>query len=102
VSALSPLCARCRFACIIALEAGLHSSVHDTWLGSELYNLCGENMNNQGSQPDGIVEACSRLDIGSWYVAAYSWSIMVITGAVRARAESNALSPTTMSAIDML
>ena len=38
------------FACIIALQASLHTSVHSTLAGSELYALCGTAVNTQYSK----------------------------------------------------
>ena len=75
------------FACIIALQASLHPSVHDTIAGKYLYGLCtGEGVNvgqPMASEPVDaafILAGCPQLNTASWYLAAVSWSIMVITG----------------------
>ena len=68
------------YACIIALQASLHASIHDTLAGEELYGLCRRNDQMSSSAPEQYLEGCSGLDLGTWYLAAYSWSVLIITG----------------------
>ena len=56
------------FACIISLQASMHFDPSDTWMGA--YGLCGSNK-------DG---GCQDMTTFSWYLAAFSWSTMVLTG----------------------
>ena len=76
------------FACVIALQASLHTSVHDTLAGEKLFALCDsqEEMDAaaeiaaaQGIQLpvpdiDGVLSGCTGMATGQWYLAAYSWS----------------------------
>jgi len=84
------------YACIIALQASLHASIDQTWMGDQLYGLCGESDLHQNqrrierfganqtslavSMSVAPLPSCSSLGIGEWYVAALSWSVLVITG----------------------
>ena len=71
------------FACSIALQASLHSSVHQTLAGTEMYALCDEPSaasSAAGSSAESVLAECSGLGIEAWYLACYSWSIMVIMG----------------------
>jgi len=89
------------YACIMALEASMHDSPQDTWLGVRRYEFCDVlsdlsalNAPATPPSPPGVIGAgiasvthggsglaeCSNLGISSWYLAAFSWSIMVITG----------------------
>ena len=65
------------YACIIALDASMHSSVQQTWMGADMYNLCDPN--GSDAMP-GHLEGCEHLDISSWYLASIAWSLMIITG----------------------
>ena len=57
-------------------------------MGDQLYDLCGDSDvgfdANQTSlavsMSDAPLPSCSSLGIGEWYVAALSWSVLVITG----------------------
>lgn len=96
------------YACIMALQASLHQSPQETWLGSMRYEFCedgvpghAEAVNSTGSQlavnytgsqiygqpvpgeaaPSATgIEDCDMMDVGTYYLASFSWSIMVITG----------------------
>ena len=78
------------FACIIALQAQLHENIEHTWLGAEAYGLCVPWTLTQGQQSSNPVVrrvlqeqplgACPNLSVSSLYLAAFSWSVMVITG----------------------
>ena len=70
------------FACIIALQAGLHPDPEGTWLGKRAYGLCDTLSEALGgvASLDSALHGCSGLSVGSWYLAAYCWSTMVITG----------------------
>eukprot|EP00325_Prymnesiales_sp_UTEX-LB-985_P016985 CAMPEP_0174756766 /NCGR_PEP_ID=MMETSP1094-20130205/106921_1 /TAXON_ID=156173 /ORGANISM="Chrysochromulina brevifilum, Strain UTEX LB 985" /LENGTH=792 /DNA_ID=CAMNT_0015962677 /DNA_START=21 /DNA_END=2399 /DNA_ORIENTATION=- len=99
------------FACIFALQASLHQSAQDTWLGEGLYHYCSVDeaeatrprtmVAESGliipapglppispspppPTPKGILsfeeEKCSGISIAAWYLASFSWSVMIITG----------------------
>jgi hypothetical protein len=65
------------YACIFALQASLHVSAQDTWLGKDYYAFCSlpgnENTLPTYCGPTG-------LSAGEWYVASFAWSTMIITG----------------------
>ena len=74
------------YACIFALQASLHSTAQDTWLGKGSYEYC-EQPDLKDQEAYAAAEATlppycgeSGLDYGTWYVASFSWSTMVITG----------------------
>lgn len=76
------------YACIIALDASLHRDVDETWVGANLYQLCdsagpmaasGAGLSSSLSSPAPL-KGCEALSVGGWYLAALSWSTMVITG----------------------
>ena len=87
-------------ACIIALTASMHDDPSDTWMGPGLYDFCRDGA---GASSDAVslgpacdrqassescetammiswLDKCPSLAIGTWYMAAFSWSTMVITG----------------------
>jgi len=76
------------YACVIALQASLHADPHLTWLGPELYSFCEGSFPNSSSIGVSDIEGdnslalagCHGLGVGTWYLASFSWSIMVITG----------------------
>ena len=70
------LCSAHWYACIISLTAALHPRVDDTWLGGQLYGLCKPG----DAEGDGPLAGCRSLSLGSWYLAAFAWSVMIITG----------------------
>ena len=76
------LCASHWYACIFALQAGLHEEVDQTWLGAQLYDLCDTGAPLEAAVPEGSppLPACPHLSIGSWYLASLSWAVLVITG----------------------
>ena len=72
------------YACVMGLQASLHTNPLDTWLGPELYGFC-----YRADPADAIivnpsapipVAGCEELTTGSWYLAALAWSFMVLTG----------------------
>ena len=75
------------FACIIALQASLHTHIEQTWAGDRAYGLCPQSVVNasaavslaDGHEP-GPVEGCEHMSLGSWYLAACTWAALVITG----------------------
>ena len=85
-------------ACIMSLQASLHNSPQDTWIGENLYGLCGDDDSTQrednstsmaailSSRMAAIlssrtsVTGCADLSVFNWYVGAFSWSMLVITG----------------------
>jgi hypothetical protein len=75
------------FACIMALQASLHPSPQLTWIGKMKYDFCDEYEVGSGrsnaitAESSAIaVSGCATLDVGTWYWAAFSWSVLVITG----------------------
>ena len=78
------------YACIIALQASLHASPEETWMSSHYYDYCGHgSLPSQDApqappppplQPYTTEEWCPGIDPGSWYVAAFTWALMIITG----------------------
>jgi len=86
------------FACIFALQATLHGDSQDTWLGAHHYNYCTVEDRVGLKRPPATpppnppaapgmafpVEPeafiCHDLSSGEWYLAAFTWAIMVITG----------------------
>lgn len=95
------------FACVFALQASLHSSPEETWLSREYYDYCrgdsvpsinasynpGSATGNPPRQAGGRSSAqstplspvddpewCPGLTPGVWYIAGFTWSLMIITG----------------------
>ena len=73
------------YACIIALQASLHSAPDRTWLGPGAYGYCVPAVLKQGTDQaldalDHSVPVCGDVHIGKLYLASFSWSTMVITG----------------------
>jgi len=78
------------FACLMGLQASLHSTPQDTWIGEELYGLCADDGNGNGTSSSMDIASsmvssvthtgCGSLTVGDWYNGAFSWSAMVITG----------------------
>lgn len=67
-------------ACAIALQVVLHDSPEQTWIGSERYRLCELNTTTPVQRSGTVYEQCGNMGLGSYYLGAFSWSIMVITG----------------------
>ena len=79
-------------ACIIALQASLHVTPDETWLGPKRYNLCNrEGIPNRGAdaiegrrlpaaESELALPGCQAISLGNWYLASFSWSMLVITG----------------------
>ena len=71
------------YACIFALQASIHDSPSDTWLG--VYGYCEDPMapasgaNSLVGRSAFEVE-CPGLGTGEWYAASFAWAIMIITG----------------------
>ena len=74
------------YACIFALQAAMTDNPESTWLGSAMYEYCDQSLlaeaqSTPGASPvDSVLKGCAGLTIGSWYLASFSWSIMIITG----------------------
>ena len=69
------------YACIFALQAVLHDDPAVTWLG--LQGHCSDVPISPGSNiaPHQVfAHQCASLDLPSFYLAAVSWSAMIITG----------------------
>ena len=78
-----PPCPRCSYSCIFALQASLHDDPAVTWLGLQGhckgYELpTQETVNLSATQIFNI--QCPELDLGTFYLAAFSWSALIITG----------------------
>ena len=65
------------FACIISLAAGLHVTIDETWVGARLYGLCDHDAPILANPP---LSGCPTLGVGSWYLAALSWAVLILTG----------------------
>ena len=77
------------FACILALEATLHTDVQNTWVG--LYGLCDDHLNTTavfewhgGVLPwegdgAGPLAGCERLGLPSFYLSAITMGLLIIT-----------------------
>lgn len=71
------------YACTIALEASLHTAAEHTWLGPDFYGICSGSWELELSNSTGerqVLPGCEGVGSGRLYLAAFSWSIMVITG----------------------
>ena len=67
------------YACIFALQASIHNSPSDTWLG--VYGYCEPTIGGNASRNMGALEVeCPAISLGEWYLAAYALAIMVLTG----------------------
>mmetsp|Transcript_11138 Transcript_11138/g.28549 ORF Transcript_11138/g.28549 Transcript_11138/m.28549 type:complete len:790 (-) Transcript_11138:107-2476(-) len=68
------------YACIFALQASLHNSPSDTWLG--IYGYCDGPIEGNWTHNDGnaIELECPGLSLSRWYIAAFAWATMIITG----------------------
>ena len=66
-----------------SLRAAMAGEHRDTWLGSSMFAYCESEVYAVAIHP-AFERASPRghlcLSVGSWYLAAFSWSIMVITG----------------------
>jgi len=67
------------FACIIALTASLHSHADETWVGANLYGIC-----DRGGQLVPVLDpplpSCPSLSVDTYYLAAMSWAVLILTG----------------------
>ena len=78
------------YACIMALEASMHDNPAATWLGESRYGFCYPEVvallvNSTGltstvTNLETGLDDCRAMSVGSFYLASFSWSIMVITG----------------------
>ena len=68
------------YACIIALGASMHVDVDSTWVGSQLYGLCNPDVDTTRLVRPGPLAGCESLSTERFYLAALSWSVMIITG----------------------
>ena len=75
------------YACIMALQASFHPSLSDTFLGT--FGYCDDSFatSTEATTESGggvlarkLARECPGLDLAQWYIAAFSWSSMVITG----------------------
>ena len=63
------------YACIMGLEVTLHANPQDTWMGAGRYGFCSEALTDGAELVDN--EGACGISVGVWYVAAFSWSVMV-------------------------
>jgi hypothetical protein len=63
------------YACIIALQATLHTSVAHTWLAR--YAVCNPTVEVTNGA---LLDACDGLDMGLWYLSSFAWAAMIMTG----------------------
>jgi hypothetical protein len=64
------------FACVFALSATLHRHPRDTWWGQR-WGFCATLTN---TDPDaGFMEACG-LTASRFYVASFTWAMLIVTG----------------------
>uniref|UniRef100_A0A7S2H6D1 Ion transport domain-containing protein n=1 Tax=Haptolina brevifila TaxID=156173 RepID=A0A7S2H6D1_9EUKA len=83
------------FACIITLQAVLHSAADQTWLGPDKYGICasGDDLLKQLTSANetsttlissaissSVLLGCEKTSEGSMYLAALTWALMVLTG----------------------
>lgn len=92
------------FACVFALQASLHHSAQETWMSRRYYDYCSGDLDISrlatfqsaselaepppsppASPPMAPLAAtadewCPGLTPGAWYIAAFTWSLMIITG----------------------
>jgi hypothetical protein len=77
------------FACLIALQATLHSDPNETWMGERAYALCQSLHGHPAAKmadaagralSASVMPGCENLSLGSWYLASFCWATMVITG----------------------
>jgi len=89
------------FACIFALQATLHEDAQSTWLGEDYYHYCHlevedvkRRMYGPPASPPPVPPAapgtfikeeppafvCDGLGASEWYLAAFTWAVMIITG----------------------
>ena len=76
------------YACIMGLQASMQHSPQDTWIGQTMYGICDDSSQpgsgSSGARSGGSsaisVSGCGNLDVATFYWAAFSWSVLVITG----------------------
>ena len=98
------------YACIIGMQTTLHGHPQMTWLGPERYGYCTENQTASAQltwADDGAaddvrrapalvqrarrlvdgggggkpwLENCAEMRLESWYIASFTWALMLITG----------------------
>ena len=59
------------------------SSVDDTWLGGGMFAVCEDPqllLVRSGEEGTTALPGCAGLTLSRWYLSAFAWSIMVITG----------------------
>ena len=64
------------------MSTALHEDPQKTWIGESRYAYClpsDEHADDSGQMPGGL-RACPELSLGSFYIACFTWSLMVITG----------------------
>jgi hypothetical protein len=65
-------------ACLISLQAALHESPQQTWLGPGRYEYCRAGVRAEPSATN--LKDCPSLDLGTYYLAAITWALLVVTG----------------------
>ena len=68
------------FACIMGLDASLHASPQQTWLGEDMFGICDATDDTNASSGKTSVTGCGSLSVLHFYIAAFVWAVMIITG----------------------
>lgn len=72
------------YACVFALQAVLHDDPYSTWLGLQGHcssvPLVLEGANANLTISEVFEKQCEGFDLPTFYLAAFSWSAMIITG----------------------
>ena len=67
------------YACIIALQTTLHTYAHETWLVK--FGYCPEALEDHLLTVTHCTSEGTGVPVATWYLACYSWALLVITGA---------------------
>ena len=70
------------YACILALQATLHDDLAATWLGHQrhCHNLPMSGVGLNLTATERFSMQCPEFEIGTFYLVAFSWSAMILTG----------------------
>lgn len=70
----------------MGMSTALHEDPQDTWIGMNRFAYCTpadapDNVPDDAAHPlPGGLRLCPDLSLGSFYIACFSWSLMVLTG----------------------
>jgi hypothetical protein len=81
------------YACIIGMQAALHITPQETFLGPDRYGYCADADDGGGvgggggggvgggvGVGGGALAGCPTMGLWSWYVASFTWAVLIITG----------------------